>query len=313
MKVILYFIYAAFAQSQLEVGVDAINKMTGCYLVDYSYTEVESLKPGYQIREDVYDVNKNKTVKEWIYTDRISDTKIRLQHVMFAVDLKGDLMPNSELKHTGEDWEYNSAVNYDFKAPNQWETIVPPSNTWTRRITNLDDGLRYQCAAPWSVGFANPEWSCENYAPIPGRETRDMKRSDYQTLQRNTKVIVYPNNWLERQDNIKTIHTATEKSPLARELGKNWYVRLPDADCKPALAFMAPRKAFWDLLRTTWESVLDGKSNFTEKPRPKGSPSRYIKILDLEDQALSMDLKDPNTASKVSEDIKLIINEFREI
>ena len=107
-------------------------------------------------------------------------------------------------------------------------------------MTNLDDGLRYQCAARWTEDRAYPEWSCANYAPIPGRETRDMGRSDYQTLQRGTRIVVYGaaqgGSWLERQDNVKTIHTDSGRVPLVRELGKNWYVRLPDAECAGARA-----------------------------------------------------------------------------
>jgi hypothetical protein len=43
--------------------------------------------------------------------------------------------------------------------------------------------------------------------------------------------------WLERQDNVKTIDGAHGRSPLAREIGKNWYVRVPDAECAAGQAF----------------------------------------------------------------------------
>src|SRR4051812_20389204 len=63
---------SAASSTQLEVGRKAIQSMTGCYLVDYSYTETEALKKGYKRDARIYDVTKSKAVKEWIYADEIS-------------------------------------------------------------------------------------------------------------------------------------------------------------------------------------------------------------------------------------------------
>ncbi|HUP57702.1 MAG TPA: DUF6607 family protein, partial [Bdellovibrionota bacterium] len=232
---LLFVSASASADAQLARGRSALQSMTGCYLVDYSYTETESLKPGYVRDTRVYDVNRDKSVKEWIFAEELSSTRIRLQHILFATDLDGTLMGGSELKHQVEDWEYDAAFLYDFTGPSNWavKDLGESHGRWVRKITNLDDGLRYQCAAAWSLDTAYPEWSCSNYAPIPGRETRDMGRKDYNTLARGTRVVAYQQSWLERQDNIKTIHdpaTGT-RTALARELGKNWYVRLPDSEC----------------------------------------------------------------------------------
>ena len=49
-----------------RAGRKAIQSMTGCYLVDYSFVETESLRPGYVRDPRVYDVNRDKSVKEWI-------------------------------------------------------------------------------------------------------------------------------------------------------------------------------------------------------------------------------------------------------
>src|SRR5918994_1843161 len=81
------------------------------------------------------------------------------------------------------------------------------------------------------IDTAYPEWSCANYAPIPGRETRDMGRADYNALERSTRIVAYGDSWLERQDNLKIADGASGRAPLARETGKNWYVRLPDSQC----------------------------------------------------------------------------------
>ena len=144
--------------------------------------------------------------------------------------------------------------------------LKPTPGLWTRRVTNLDDGSRYQCAARWSDGTAYPEWSCSSYAPVPGRETRDMKRSDYDTLERTTRIIVYGQSFLERQDNVKTIHRdgARRRRSRARSARTGpCGCRTPSA--KPRAAFAAPRQAFWSVSREVWDGVLNGAAPFVEK------------------------------------------------
>jgi hypothetical protein len=302
--------------TELARGRQAVQSMTGCYLVDYSYVEVESLKPGYARDPRVYDVNRDKSAKEWITAEVLSPRRIRLQRILFLSDLGGALRAGTEIRHQSEDWEYDAPFLYDFVAPLNWQVrdLRATPGLWTRRVTNLDDGLRYQCAARWSEDRAYPEWSCSNYAPIPGRETRDMGRSDYQALQRGTRIVVYGaaqgGSWLERQDNVKTLHGDSGRNPLVRELGKTWYVRLPDSECAAGRAFASPRQAFWTLLRETWDSLLDGTGSFVERA-PPGQPPRFVKMFDLEDDTLGRDLTDPTIRQATRAKILEIIGEYR--
>ena len=170
-------------------------------------------------------------------------------------------------------------------------------------------------ASAWSEDTAYPEWSCgKNYAPIPGRETRDMGRKDYQALDRSTRIIVYGasqgGSWLERQDNVKTIHTDAGRQPLVRELGKNWYVRLPDAECAAGQAFAAPRRAFWTLLRETWDGILDGSKPFVDRT-PAGQPPRFVRMFELEDQAAGRDLSNEQVRQATRREILDIIEQYR--
>lgn len=301
---------STFANPAFDLGANAIRGMQGCYLVDYSYAETESLKPGYERDGRVYDVNKDKSVKEWIYAIDTGANKIRLQHILFATDLEGNLAEGSQLKHTGEDWEFEAPFLYDFTGPAVWNVKPLEAGTglWTRRITNLDDGLRYQCAAPW-VANKYPEWSCANYAPIPGRETRDMGRKDYNTLDRFTRVIAYGTNWLERQENTKVIHGHDNgtRIPLAKEVGKNWYVRLPDAECAAAQTFVAENQAFWDVLRAAWDEVLVGDRPFHE--RTTLGPARYMKIMGMQEQF--PDLSTEAKRAELKAALLAVIRDFR--
>jgi uncharacterized protein DUF6607 len=317
LLLLLAWLSAAGAdETQLARGRQAVQSMTGCYLVDYSYVEVESLRPGYARDPRVYDVNRDKSAKEWITAEALSPRRIRLQRILFLSDLGGGLRAGTEIRHQSEDWEYEAPFLYDFMAPLHWQArdLRATPGLWTRRVTNLDDGLRYQCAARWSEDRAYPEWSCSNYAPIPGRETRDMGRSDYQTLQRGTRIVVYGaakgGSWLERQDNVKTIHDDSGRTPLVRELGKTWYVRLPDSECAAGRAFAERRQAFWALLRETWDGLLDGTGPFVERA-PPGQPPRFVRMFDLEDDALGRDLSDPAIRQATRARILEIIGEYR--
>ncbi len=294
-------------------GLGALHSMTGCFLVDYSYAETESLRTGYVLDPRVYDVNRDKSVKEWISAEVLSPRRVRLQRVLFFTDLRGRVRADSMIKHQTEDWEYDAPFLYDFVGPGAWQVkdLKPTPGLWTRRVTNLDDGLRYQCAAAWAADTAYPEWTCSNYAPIPGRETRDMGRADYQTLDRTTRIVAYGTSWLERQDNVKTIHADGARTPLAREVGKNWYVRLPELECEAAQAFARPRQAFWVLLRETWDGVLNGAGPFIE-PTPAGRPPRFVRMHQVERDYLDQDLSDPAVRDAARQRILAVIDEYRQ-
>lgn len=293
-------VVAQAADAQLERGKLGIAKRAGCYLVDYSFVETDALQAGYVRDNRVYDVNKNKSVKEWIFLDQISPTRYKLQHVLLGVDLEGKPMKGSILKHTGEDWEYNAKFLYDYAGNSTWKVRAAPEGTWTRRVTSLDDGLRYQCAAPWNLTHAYPEWSCDDYAPIPGRETRDMKRNDYQALERSSRLIVYGDSWLEREANTKVIQKDETRTPLVKELGKIWYVRLPDAECREAIDFVKPRREFWDVVRSAWDRLMTGEGTVVEKG-DAGSFARYSETLKLEKEYMEKDLKDPKVRKEAED------------
>jgi hypothetical protein len=300
------------AGDALERGLQAVRSMTGCYLVDYSYVEVESLKPGYTRDPRVYDVNRDKSAKEWITAEMLSPRRARLQRILFLTDLRGAIREGSVIKHQSEDWEYDAPFLYDFVAPRTWQVrdLKATPGLWTRRVTNLDDGPRYQCAAAWKTDTAYPEWTCSSYAPIPGRETRDMKRADYDTLDRTTRIIVYGQSWLERQDNVKTIHRDGTRTPLAREVGKNWSARLPDGECEAARAFAAPRQAFWSLVREVWDEVLAGAAPFVETA-PPGRPPRFVKMYEVEEDYVGRDLSDPSIRRGARDRILKVIEAYR--
>lgn len=295
-------------ESQLELGRKALGSRTGCFLVDYSFVETEGLKPGYSKDNRVYDVNREKSVKEWIFAEDLSPTRVKLQHVLFASELTGKQMEGSMLKHTGEDWQFNAPFLYDYAGHMHWNVkdLKGTPNLWTRRVTSLDDGLRYQCAAAFEGSRAYADWSCQDYAPIPGRETRDMKRKDYGGLDRTSRVINYGVNWLERERNVKIVEEGDKRIPLAKELGKTWYVRLPDTECAQAQTFVTERLPFWLLLQETWDEVLTGKEAVTEPEKP-AHPSRYERVMEVEEKYVKNPLTDQAVRAEAKATIRTII------
>jgi hypothetical protein len=142
--------------TQIALGKNNIKKMGGCFLVDYNYLETKSLKNGYVRDERLYEVNTNKSVKEWIYVDELSPKRLFVQHVLFATQgADGAVNEDSLLKHTGEDWEFDAPHLYEFVSPQHWNVrrLNDMQKKWTRKITNLDSclGLRRQlCADSWA-------------------------------------------------------------------------------------------------------------------------------------------------------------------
>jgi hypothetical protein len=289
-----------------ERGLAQIQKLAGCYVVDYSFSEVESLKLGYVIDGRVYDTNLGKTTRELIIPIRKSPTEIRLQHVLFVTGSDGKA--KFVMKHQAEDWAYESPFLYEFVSPNSWiaKMLPPNSGAWTRKVTNLDDGLRYQCSATFDFSKEQPEWQCENFAPIPGRETRDMGRNDYNTLQRVTHFVDYGASFLERQRNIKTIFDAGKRIPLAREEGKNWYIRQPKSACAQALVWATPRLAFWEILREEWDKVFNEAKEIKELPSTNGK-SRYISLGEIEESFYERVANDPIAAHEARVKIREVI------
>ena len=227
-----------------------------------------------------------------------------------AWDLKGEHMPGGIIRHTGEDWEFNAPTMFQYEGQDTWKSasLAATPNLWLRRVTSLDDGLRYQCAAAWSTGAEYPAWSCDGMAPIPGRESRDMARKDYQDLDRSTKLVVYDANWLEREKNTKIIDKDGVETPLVRELGKTWYARLPDAECKDAQEFANQRRMiFWDVTREAWDEELKGVSTWTDAKTPRGQDSRYGQIADMEETWIRKDLTKPENRAAAKASAEQII------
>ena len=293
-------------------GREALSRMGGCFIVDYNFSETHPLAPGYVRDERVYDVNETKTVMEWIYPIESANT-LRLQHVLFALDDQGRFTADSLLRHQAEDWQYEPASYFDYQGGLTWTKVkvTAPQGRWVRKITALDDGLRYQCVGAWERKGKRLEWQCgDNYAPIPGRETRDMGRKDYQGLLRSTHLVVFPEHWVERQKNVKTVEDGAARKPLTEEVGRNWFLRVPDEQCAEAQRFAAERQAWTDLLQTTWEELYAHVDAFAES-KPTDAPPRFARIAEIEERYYDRVGKDEQARAAAKNEILEAIEAYR--
>ncbi|MCI0673093.1 MAG: hypothetical protein L0Y64_21800, partial [Myxococcaceae bacterium] len=191
------------------------------------------------------------------------------------------------------------------------QAVPQPDGKWVRKVTNLDDGLRYQCVGAWQRKGQRLEWQCgDNYAPIPGRETRDMKRKDYQALVRSTHLVVFPTSWVERQRNVKTVEAGAQRRPLAEEVGRTWYVRVPDAECAPAARFAEERQAFWNLLQATWDEVFQQVDGFAEVKLPD-APPRFVRLGEVEERHHAQVASDERARATAKKEILEVIEAYR--
>ena len=300
-----------FTSTSSFSSIEQAKQLEGCYLVDYNYSETESLKQGYQLDPRVYDVS-GFVVKELVKVVEESEDRVRLQHFMQADDKSGRTM--FMMRHHGEIWKINPEFRYKYEGRydgnDKW-TVEDTSMPWLRSVTNLDDGIRYQCLGDFKSQSYYSEFNCSAYSPIPGRETRDMGRKDYNTMQRSTSVKVFGNSWLEKQLNTKTIFDNGHKTPLAKEIGKVWSVRLADSDCSEVDSWRQDRQVFWNLLSEVWQEVLDGSSDFNELKLVDGT-TRTQKISKLMGQYLDSLLSSKDDVGLVKEKIREIIEMHRQ-
>jgi len=264
----------ALASASLEAGIqkdrERLLQMEGCFLTDYKFAETKILSEEYSEQEFqknslLYDV----ATVEWIGLVEDEGDRLVFQRIM-RIDM-GAEQPYT-FKHHAEEWTYEPSFVYDYLGGGVYSPRALDEDealgTWKRDTKALDDGIRYQCVAPWkhpSDPRLKAIWSCDNYAPIPGRETRDRGRKDYQGLDRHTEIQTHDWGWIELQRNSKVREQDTGHLAIASEWGNTTYTRVDDSECTEAKAYWEKRKDFWTIARKVWSDVLDGKQVYASE------------------------------------------------
>lgn len=278
----LLFCAPALSLASLDEDRAQLLNLSGCFLTDYNFAEKERLHESYS--EADFQKNSKRydaSAIEWI--ELVEDTGDRLLFQRIMIIDQGQPEPYV-FKHHSEQWIYEPQFFYEYLGSGSY---VPRElsqedrkGVWRRSVNSLDDGPRYHCIARWQKSEkrnSKSTWTCENYSPIPGREFRDMKRNDYQGLQRKTQIQSSNWGWKELQWNKKVREDASAFIPFVSELGNTTYAKIDDKLCAPAKAFWNKRKDFWKIARKVWSEVLDGKSHYASHSKLNNTP-RYTAI-----------------------------------
>jgi hypothetical protein len=240
-----------------------IEKLCGCYEVEFKYSETFSPDTSYKFHDrDV--INGGL---ELILPIEVSDKKIVLQHLLVISD-------SMVIKHWREDWTYENPTIFRYRGNKLWtkEQLKPEDvkGKWTQSVWEVSDAPRYQGASEWINVDGKTFWQNTSDAPLPRREY--SVRSDYNILRRTNRIVLTDDGWVHEQDNKKIIRNNGTDKLLAEEKGFNSYKKTEDSKCTAAKVFWGKNKTYWAKVRAAWEDYLSTHSSIALKDNIDGRP-----------------------------------------
>lgn len=228
-----------------------INKLCGCFEVEFKYAETFAPDPGYKFHEREI-INGGL---EYVFPVEAGNKKIVLQHLLVITD-------SMIIKHWREDWTYENPVIWKYKGNKTWSKEIQKPEAvkgkWTQSIWEVSDEPRYQGSSEWINANGETFWLNTTDAPLPRREY--SVRHDYNILNRTNRIVINDNGYLHQQDNKKLIRENGIDKLLVEEKGINSYVRKDVSACAAAKAWWEKNKAYWEKVRSIWEEKIAGTS-----------------------------------------------------
>ena len=243
----LAFFVALLSTATAQTPDKNINKLCGCFEVEFKYAETFAPDPNYKFHEREF-INGGT---EYVFPVEASNNKIVLQHLLVITD-------SMIIKHWREDWTYENPVIWKYQGNKTWtkELQRPEAvkGKWTQSIWEVSDEPRYQGTSGWI--FANGEtfWLNSTDAPLPRREY--SVRNDYNILNRTNRIVVSDNGYIHSQDNKKIIRENGKDKLLVEEKGINSYARKDVSACAAAKAWWEKNKAYWEKVRAIWDEKV---------------------------------------------------------
>lgn len=254
LGIIVFPISSSFGQSaKKDLDIQAIKAMSGCFNVEFKYTETFAPEVDY---EKAYDYNASALELARVIEE--SDNKIVLQHLLVIHD-------TIIIKHWRQDWIYEADRAFTYEKSNHWQFDSIPAGEskgkWTQYVYQVDDSPRYSGTATWTHVDGVSAWFNRTDSPLPRREY--SKRSDYNIMNRGNRVQVYKDHWLHEQDNDKIIKTDTSRTLLVQEKGYNTYKKRPMKECDGANKWWDSHITHWTKVRNIWDDFY-AKNNTVE-------------------------------------------------
>ena len=249
LTIIIASLISTFAVSaQKPKDREQLNKLCGCFEVDFKYAETFSPDPEYKYH------NREETggTAELALPIELSDKKIVIQHLLIVGQ-------NMIVKHWREEWTYENPVIWKYKGDRTWvKEAVPAAEVkgkWTQTVWEVADEPRYQGYSQFVNLDGKIIWQNTTDAPLPRREY--SVRSDYNILQRTNRINLYDSGYLHEQDNKKIIRTDGKDKLLVEEKGLNTYKRIDEKECEAAKAYWEKNKDYWGRVRKIWADYIN--------------------------------------------------------
>ncbi|MBC7873685.1 MAG: hypothetical protein H7Y01_06805 [Ferruginibacter sp.] len=221
------------AQAKFPIGKQNVEKLCGCFEVEFKYAETFSPNPAYKFHER----EEISGGTELIFPVEVGDKKIVMQHLLVITD-------STIIKHWREDWTYENLVIWKYKGNKVWVkeqlTAEQVRGKWTQSVWEVSDAPRYQGASEWINTDGKTFWQNTADAPLPRREY--TIRYDYNILKRTNRIILTNDGWVHEQDNQKIIRDKATEKLLAEEKGINSYKKVEDSKCSAAKVYWGKNK-----------------------------------------------------------------------
>jgi len=245
------------AQAQTDNGKPNVDKLCGCYSVNFQYAETFSPDEKYKFheREDMNAVELALPIEN-------TDNKVVIQHLLVISD-------SMIIKHWREEWTYENPILYQFLGNKQWKkkelAQADIRNHWTQTIWEVNDEPRYQGISKWIGNDNHIYWESTTDAPLPRREY--TTRNDYNILKRRNRITLTEDGYVHEQDNQKILRENGKDQLIVLEKGYNTYHKTEDGECKNARIWWEKNSAFWAVVKNEWEAYIAKNDVVTVKAK----------------------------------------------
>ncbi len=291
---ILFAGMAAYAQAPKDRKL--VDRLCGCFSVDFKYAETFSPDRSYKFHER----EEIGGVEELALPVEVSDKKIVIQHLLVVA-------PATIVKHWREEWTYENPVVWNYKGDRVWvkEKLNPAQvkGKWTQTVWEVSDEPRYQGVAQFIEIDGKMVWQSTADAPLPRREY--SVRNDYNILKRTNRLNITDSGYVHEQDNQKIIRAAGLDRLLAEEKGINSYKRLDDKACAAAKAYWDANKDYWTRVRMVWDDYVSTHDRIELKAKVEDKQLNEF-LVTLEKEYADKKIK----ATEIDARIKTTVDKF---
>jgi hypothetical protein len=286
--------FAATTHAQTIKDKQYVDKLCGCFEVEFKYAETFSPDKNYKF----HDREEISGGTELTFPVEVSDKKIVMQHLLVITD-------SMIIKHWREDWTYENPVTWKYTGDKVWEKqeLKPEQvkGKWTQSVWEVSDAPRYQGASDWVIADGKTFWENTADAPLPRREY--SVRSDYNVLRRTNRLVLNDSGYVHQQDNQKIIRANGTEKLLVEEKGINSYRRINDTECAAAKAYWEKNKNYWTRVRLAWEAYL-AKQNKIELKTQVGGKALHDYLFDMAGDYAKGKIKTDELDAKIRESIE---------